>query len=238
MLRVQNSSNLLFRSQNERYRSLFVCWDQQYHAERHWCRRYRLRSNRMSGRGRGGGPGCGRGRGGTSIKCQVAALTAQLANETIDREKQLCGAMESVYKPLQDAFENISLQKYDNGQSVHGSATQHWMALDHRRSSLDSQMTHSVHVALSDAKRQELGGFQESLWDVESNWRDETTATDKGEIAQSRHLESLAGSRLYGSMRNGPCEQPFSRRNPKICKSMLWNSSPIFFNKSNKYAPN
>jgi hypothetical protein len=129
------------------------------------------------------------------LDCKVALLTAKLADESMDLDLDLRHAMETgVYKPLEAAFERVSMERFTGGSSA-TSLSQHWMTLERRLSALDSQMTHSVHVQLQDAKREHLTSLCEELvHDLIPDWKEESAAADKRETATARRWESQAGT--------------------------------------------
>jgi len=124
------------------------------------------------------------------LECRVAALTAAVAEESMDR----CAALQDLAdrqfdQPLENLVERVALQR--EAQQVHVGACQ---ATERNVSLLDSQMTHSIHVRLQDVKRQQLDSLQDALEnDIVTNGKIQAAAADKQEVSLARQFESLVG---------------------------------------------
>jgi hypothetical protein len=125
------------------------------------------------------------------LELRVAALTAGLAHEQMDRERVLADLVfERVYTPLEQAMDAISLER--DKARVCGT---NWMQLEGKLSVLDSHMTRSIHVELQDAKRQELGRIQDQIeQELEPALALQAVKTDRREGSLFRRLEDTAGS--------------------------------------------
>jgi hypothetical protein len=124
------------------------------------------------------------------LECRVAAITASLAQEEMERHRALTDfCAKNVYHPLEQASEEIFLRR------EHSPPSTNWVQLEGRLSALDSNMTHSIHVDLETTKRAELDSLQEELeHEIEPLVKLETHKADKREGSLFRRWEDLCGS--------------------------------------------
>lgn len=141
------------------------------------------------------------------IQYRVAALTANVAEESMDRERSLEHVQDTcIDGPTEEMVERIALQQeaYQSQDISKGSETSNgsntcntvnWRILERRLSVLDSQMTHSVHVRIQDAKREQLGSLSEVLEnEIAKDFKLESSKADKREGGLVRRFESLVGT--------------------------------------------
>jgi hypothetical protein len=140
------------------------------------------------------------------LQYRVAALTANVAEESMDRERSLEHVQDTcIDGPTEEMVERIALQ-HEAYQSqdfakgfddVNGSSncTTNSRDLERRLSVLDSQMTHSVHVKIQDAKREQLGTLNEVLEnEIAKDFKLEASKADKREGGLVRRFETLVGT--------------------------------------------
>jgi hypothetical protein len=140
------------------------------------------------------------------LQYRVAALTANVAEESMDRERSLEHVQDTcIDGPTEEMVERIALQQdayqsqdFTKGSdAVNGSSncTTNSRVLEKRLSVLDSQMTHSVHVKIQDAKREQLGTLSELLEnEIAKDFKLEATKADKREGGLVRRFETLVGT--------------------------------------------
>ena len=121
-----------------------------------------------------------------ALECRLAALTADLATERVERERALQNVIpDIVYGPLCAAMDEIHLER-DKSRAAHTN----WMQLEGRVSVLDAHMTHSTHVQLPDNIKTLLSPNK----DVPTSVQQQIKACDKTEATLFRRLDDLAGS--------------------------------------------
>jgi hypothetical protein len=140
------------------------------------------------------------------LQYRVAALTANVAEESMDRERLLEHVQDTcIDGPKEEMVERIALQQeahqsqdftqqsdVSNGDI---SCTTHLRDLEKGLSVLDSQMTHSVHVKIQDAKREQLGTLSEVLEnEIAKDFKLEASKADKREGGLVRRFETLVGT--------------------------------------------
>jgi RNAse (barnase) inhibitor barstar len=134
-------------------------------------------------------------------------LTANVAEESMDRERSLEHVQDTCMDgPTEEMVERIALQQdaYQSqdfskqSDALNGSSstcTTNSRVLEKRLSVLDSQMTHSVHVKIQDAKRQHLGSLSEVLEnEIAKDLKVDAAKADKREGGLVRRFESLVGT--------------------------------------------
>lgn len=135
------------------------------------------------------------------LELRVAALTARLAEERMDRENSLQDVLlHDVFKPLE--ADQLQLDK----ESESLSATSSWVRLEGRLSALDTRMTHSLHVNLEDSLREQLEDLLAKLeYQIIPDMQVEVYKADKREGSLFRRFEELVGSmaRRYHEERAG-----------------------------------
>lgn len=150
------------------------------------------------------------------LECHVAALTAQLAQERMDRNLSFASLLESaVYKPLEAAFERLTLDRCyqmnhhcgafattdpQQQQEPHGDATNtttlntKWMDLEKRATRLDAQLVYLRTVDVPDAHKEWLEPHREQLESKQHELSVERLQCDKKYLSVCRKWESVAGS--------------------------------------------
>jgi hypothetical protein len=140
------------------------------------------------------------------LQYRVAALTANVAEESMDRERSLehvqdtCidGPKEEMVERIalqQEAYQSQDLTKGSDASNGDSTCTTNWRDLEKRLSVLDSQMTHSVHVKIQDAKREKLGTLSEVLEnEITKDFKLEASKADKREGGLVRRFETLVGT--------------------------------------------
>jgi hypothetical protein len=140
------------------------------------------------------------------LQYRVAALTANVAEESMDRERSLEHVQDTcIDGPTEEMVERIALQQeaYQSQDFAKGSdasngssnCTTNSRDQERRLSVLDSQMTHSVHVQIQDDKREQLGTLSEVLEDeIAKDFKLEASKADKREGGLVRRFETLVGT--------------------------------------------
>jgi RNAse (barnase) inhibitor barstar len=138
------------------------------------------------------------------LQCRVGALAANVAEESMDRERSLEHVQDAhLDGPLEEMVERIALQQeaYQSQDldtlksSSNSSCTTNWRDLERRLCTLDSQMAHSVHVQFQDAKRKQLGSLSDVLEnEITNDTKLEDSKADKREGGLVRRFESLVGT--------------------------------------------
>lgn len=147
------------------------------------------------------------------LDCQLASLTAKLANESMDREAAMSEILPAhVYQPLEVVAERLLVdldlmrrprfsapggEKSPNDEidkDLKASSDSSIMDLERRLSKLDSQMTSHVHKQMFEAKRERLEAVQDQLLhEIAPDLQMEASKADKREGSMNRRWESLAG---------------------------------------------
>jgi hypothetical protein len=118
------------------------------------------------------------------IECRLTQLTADLAQECMNFDSDMKQRTEESFLYNHTTISNMDLHTFLNSNATtttdltteaeavqgtttaalqHMNQTKHWMMLEQRISSLDAQMTHAVHVQLSDYKNQH---FLQTIQDI------------------------------------------------------------------------
>lgn len=119
------------------------------------------------------------------LECRVAAITAALAQEQMDRDRALTDLVaKDIYQCLDDASEDVLLQRERTATATNG-----WVKLEGRLSALNTRMTHSVYVGLEDAKRSQWESLHDELeQEVEPSFKLETHKADRREGSLFRRV--------------------------------------------------
>jgi hypothetical protein len=141
------------------------------------------------------------------LQYRVASLTANVAEESMDREKSMEQVKDTcIDGPTEEMVERIALQQEayqsqdyarvsDASNDESSTCTTNSRVLERRLSTLDSKMTHSVHVQIQDSKRQQLGSLSAVLEnEIAKDFKLEATKADKREGSLVRRFESLVGT--------------------------------------------
>jgi len=122
--------------------------------------------------------------------CHMARIMSKYVEEKMDLELVVSDTFErTVAHPLASAVERLAIQREASNSRILGVAN-----LDRRVGQLDVQMTHHVHVTMSDIKHDELDSFHDELHqDVVPGLRVENSMYDKVEGGIVRRYEMVAG---------------------------------------------
>jgi hypothetical protein len=135
------------------------------------------------------------------LECTIAKLTAQLANATINRQRDYKNALSNiVHVPLDNLLQELSM---DN---LKPSEQSNWMQLEQRVSAIQAQMIHAQHVTLVDECSDLLDPIQHQLDELEQlesskrnhNHNHNTVASSLASVAGTlaRHVTEERAARV------------------------------------------
>jgi hypothetical protein len=122
--------------------------------------------------------------------CLMSGLVSKYAEEKMDLELAVCDTFErTVVHPLESAVERLAIQREASNTRMVDVRN-----IERRIRHLDAQMTHHIHVTVSDAKRDEFDTLHDDIQqDVVSEIRVENSKYDKVEGGIVRRFELVAG---------------------------------------------
>lgn len=124
------------------------------------------------------------------LDCRIARLVSTFAQEKMDLDLAIRDTLDrSVCHPLEVSVERLTMERESSAER--GPAL---LDIEKRLSALDHDITKHIYMTMSDAKREELDGLQNDLFqEIIPSMRLEDSKSDKIEGGVVRRFENVAG---------------------------------------------